>query len=237
MLGPAGRTLALVAHPLPALATAWSPLRAPLGIHDWLATPDGVVLTFDDGPHPQGTPAVLELLAATGANATFFLVGEQIERYPALAAEIAAAGHEIGLHCHRHHSLLTLTSARLESDCSRALAAIADATGRRPRLYRPPYGLFSAAGLLLARHYRLQPLLWTRWGRDWEAQASPSSIAERLTRRVRAGDVLLLHDADHYSAPGSWRNTVAALPTVLDRLAQRNLAPAPIPATRARPQR
>src|SRR3954469_9959070 len=95
-----------------AAAAAWSaPALAPvspgvagvLGVRRRVDGP-GVALTFDDGPHPQGTPAVLEALAAAGAPATFFLVGEQVERRPALAREIADAGHEIALHGHRHRN-------------------------------------------------------------------------------------------------------------------------------------
>src|SRR6266540_3949028 len=90
---------------------------------------DGVALTFDDGPHAQGTPAVLEALAAAGARATFFLVGEQVERRPALAAEIAAAGHEVALHCHRHRNLLRLRPSQVSADLVRAVAVIGEATG------------------------------------------------------------------------------------------------------------
>ena len=221
--GPLLATALIAAHPLPALATGFRPLRPPLGIDDRVEAADAVALTFDDGPHPSGTPAVLELLERANARATFFLVGEQVERRPKLAAEIVAAGHHVGLHCYRHRSLLRLSPAQLANDLDRALAAIDEATGTMPSLYRPPYGLFSAAGLALARRRRLRPLLWTRWGRDWEERATPASILRLLTRRLRSGDVLLLHDADHYSAPGSWRNTVGALPGLLDELERRSL--------------
>src|SRR5690242_10482392 len=81
-------------------------------------------LTFDDGPHPHGTPAVLELLDAAGQRAIFFLVGEQVERYPELAAEIAARGHEIGIHCHRHRVQARLSARAVRTDLDTALAAI-----------------------------------------------------------------------------------------------------------------
>src|SRR4051812_4131243 len=88
----------------PSITAGVPAARRLLGVRDRVA--DGVALTFDDGPHPEATPAVLELLAGAGATATFFLVGEQVVRRPALAARIAAAGHGVGLHCHRHTSLL-----------------------------------------------------------------------------------------------------------------------------------
>lgn len=175
----------------------------------------GISLTFDDGPHAQGTPAVLELLEAAGARATFFLVGEQVARRPALAAEIAAGGHEVALHGFRHILLLRRTPRELTADLERAAAVIADATGQEPTRYRPPYGVFSSGGLLVARR-RWEPWVWSQWGRDWTRRATPEGIARRVTRKLTAGDVVLLHDADDYSAPGSWSNTVAALPAIVD---------------------
>ena len=92
---------------------------------------------------------------------------------------------------------------------------IGEATGVASLSYRPPYGVFSLAGLRLARE-RWAPLLWSQWGRDWERRATPSTIAARATRGLGPGSVVLLHDSDAYSAAGSWRQTVAALPAVLD---------------------
>ena len=184
----------------------------------------GCALTFDDGPHPRGTPAVLDALAAAGAHATFFLVGEQVQRNPGLAAEIAAAGHGIALHCHRHRNLLRLGPRQTRADILRAQAIVEDATGRPIALYRPPYGILNATALACARRRGWRTLLWSHWGRDWEARATPDSIAAQVTSGVRPGAVLLLHDADDYSAPGSWRRTVAALPRVLDVLAEQGLA-------------
>jgi len=174
-----------------------------------------VALTFDDGPHPDGTPAVLEALG--DATATFFMVGEQVDRNPSLAAEVAAAGHSIASHGYLHQNQLRRTRRELEHDLSRADAAIAEATGRRPLLYRPPYGIFSWYGIELAWR-GWTPLLWSRWGRDWARSATPESIAAKVTDGLRGGDVLLLHDADTYSAPGSHRRTAAALPRVLEEI-------------------
>jgi peptidoglycan-N-acetylglucosamine deacetylase len=198
-------------------------LRRPLGIEDRIASRTGVALTFDDGPHPGGTPAVLECLERFGARATFFLVGEQVVRRPALASEIVAAGHDVGLHCHRHRHLLRQTPRQLRDDLARAVAAIGEATGRTPRLYRAPYGIFSGSSLAIARRNGWRPFLWTRWGRDWEPHATRSSIAGRLLRGLRAGDVLLLHDADFYGTPGSWRQTCAALEVVLAEIGRAGL--------------
>jgi peptidoglycan/xylan/chitin deacetylase (PgdA/CDA1 family) len=217
--------IAIGSYLLPGLAAASPALRRPLGIEDATADGRGYALTFDDGPHAQGTPAVLELLADAGVTATFFLVGEQITRNPSLPGEIVAAGHAIGLHCQRHRNLLRLTPRQVREDISRAQVAIEDATGLSPSLYRPPYGVLNAAALRLARERGWRTLLWSHWGRDWEQRATPASIAARVTAGAGEGSVLLLHDADDYSAADSWRRTVAALPRVLDTLAERGLQP------------
>jgi peptidoglycan/xylan/chitin deacetylase (PgdA/CDA1 family) len=229
--------LAMGSYLLPALAGSrpvllprspepiWPGLRRWLGVQDSTAGGRGYALTFDDGPHAQGTPATLEILAAAGVRATFFLVGEQLRRNPSLGREIVAAGHEIGLHCDRHRNLLRLAPWQVRADIARAQATIAEETGRSPGLYRPPYGVLNATALRVARAHGWRTLLWSQWGRDWEARATPESIAALVTEGAGEGAVLLLHDADDYSAPDSWRRTVAALPRVLDTLAQRGLQP------------
>jgi peptidoglycan/xylan/chitin deacetylase (PgdA/CDA1 family) len=204
-------------------APIWPALRRSLGVDDRTAGGRGYALTFDDGPHAQGTQAILEILAGAGVGATFFLVGEQVRRNPTLGREILAAGHGIGLHCDRHRNLLRLAPWQVREDIARACAAIEDATGHSPSLYRPPYGVLNASALRLARGRGWRTLLWSHWGRDWEARATPASIAARVTDGVDEGSILLLHDADDYSAPGSWRRTVGALPRVLETLAERGL--------------
>jgi peptidoglycan-N-acetylglucosamine deacetylase len=218
---------AVAVHALPAWAAVSSTGRLALRIRGDVEGVGTVALTFDDGPHPLGTPAVLERLAPAEAHATFFLVGEQVERWPALAAEVAAAGHEIGLHGHTHRSHLRLPPREVAEDLRRGAAALHAATGREPRLHRPPFGLYSLASLHLARRFGLEPVLWSRDGRDWSRRATPASIAARLGAGVGPGDVLLLHDADHYAASGSWRRTAAALPQILDALAADGLEPVP----------
>jgi peptidoglycan/xylan/chitin deacetylase (PgdA/CDA1 family) len=213
---------------LPSTALVFPPARRALGVRAHVDDRGAVALTFDDGPHPDGTPLVLELLARAGVRATFFLAGEQVERRPALAAEILAAGHETAVHCHRHRNLMRVTPRGTRDDLDRAASAIAGATGVEPRRYRPPYGILTAPALLHARRRGWETVLWRRDGRDWRADATPQSIADRLLGRARGGDVLLLHDADWYSASGSWRRTAAALELVLERLRERGLRVAPL---------
>jgi peptidoglycan-N-acetylglucosamine deacetylase len=221
----AGAALA-AAWSLPAAAPIFPPLAAALRIPTRSAPPGCVALTFDDGPHADGTPAVLEALAAAGAVATFFLVGEQVQRRPALAAEIVAAGHVVAVHGFRHSVLLRRTPGAVADDLDRAAEAIALATGVAPALHRAPLGIYSWPGLRAVRARGWTPLLWSRWGHDWRARATAESIAAEVAGELRAGDVLLLHDADHYSARDCWRATAAALPRVLDSIAAQGLRPA-----------
>jgi len=183
----------------------------------------GVALTFDDGPHPEGTPAVLELLARAGARATFFVIGEQVRREPELVARIAAGGHQVALHGDRHRLQLRLSTAQVRDDIARGVAAIEDAAGAGPVWHRPPYGIYSPAGLLAAQTAGLRPLLWSRWGKDWRKFTTPRRIASRVLAGLLPGDVILLHDADFYSARNSHRRTAAALALIVGELQRRRL--------------
>ena len=199
-------------------------LRPLLGIADRTRSGRGFALTFDDGPHRDGTPAVLAELDRAGVAATFFLVGEQVAQRQALAREIVDAGHEVAVHGYRHSLLLRRSVRELAGDLDRAVAVIAEATGKAPALYRPPYGVFSSGGLAHVRHRGWRPLLWSTWGRDWERRATAQSIARRATKGLRGGDVVLLHDSDAYSSEDSWRRTAAALPSVLEAVAALGVA-------------
>lgn len=216
-IGAAGAALVWSA---PAPAPVMPAIASALGIPRKLASTRGVALTFDDGPHAEGTPAILDALDRVAATATFFLTGEQVERRPTLAAEIAAAGHEVAVHGYAHTLHLRRTPRALRDDLERAIATIEDAIATETRCYRPPYGVFSLSSLDLVRRSGRLPLLWSRWGRDWRRRATPKSIAAEATAGLGPGDVVLLHDADHYSPDGSWRRTVAALPEIVDRVAE-----------------
>lgn len=170
-----------------------------------------IALTFDDGPHPKGTPAVLDRLALVGGRATFFLSGEQVARYPELAREICAAGHEIALHGYRHRFQLGISPGATMDDISRGQDEVVRATNVVPALYRPPYGVANAAALVSARRLGMRVVLWSRWGRDWERGASAQSIARLATSGLRGGEIVLLHDSDHYGASGSWSTTAEAV--------------------------
>jgi peptidoglycan-N-acetylglucosamine deacetylase len=209
----------------PALAPIVPAVATAIGVPRRIEDRGVVALTFDDGPHPEGTPQVMKVLRDAGAPATFFLSGEQVERNSSLAAEIASEGHSIALHGYRHRVQLRQTPRQLGDDLDRGLAAIEDSTGIRPTTYRPPLGIFSFPGLRAVRERGLEPLLWSRWGHDWRGGRASAAIASEVTENLTGGDVMLLHDADHYSAHDCWRGTVAALPVVLETVAASGLHP------------
>jgi len=209
----------------PALAPVVAPIADRLGIPRRLRDSTTVAITFDDGPHPQGTPAVLDALAGAGMRATFFLVGEQVRRTGSLAAEIVAAGHAVAVHGDRHRCLLRLTPGMLRGDLERAIDTIGAATGERPVVHRAPYGVYSWIALRELRRRGWTPVLWSTWGRDWARRATPRSVASLTLRDLRGGGVVLLHDADDYSAHGSWRATAMALPRILAAVGERRLLP------------
>jgi peptidoglycan/xylan/chitin deacetylase (PgdA/CDA1 family) len=222
-MGKVHDSLALAGHllPVPAVGLPW--YRRALGIRDRVDDRGAVGLTFDDGPHPEGTPAVMHALAEGGASATFFLAGEQVVARPGLAAEIAEAGHRVALHCFRHRSFIRLTPREARDDLTRGAAAIEDATGVAVTQFRPPFGYLTAAALAFARAQGWEVVLWKRIGYDWRPSATPERIARRVTRSLRGGEILVLHDADFYSVPGSWRATAASLPLLFERLRARRL--------------
>jgi peptidoglycan-N-acetylglucosamine deacetylase len=219
-------------HAAPAL-TARGPVRWMLPRLSGRGAPGGVSLTFDDGPDPCGTPAVLAALAQQGWTATFFLLGSQVRRHPEIARAVVAAGHEIGVHGDEHRNHLGRTAGDVRRDLERATATITAVTGVRPRWFRPPYGVLSAGSLRAAARLDLTPVLWTAWGRDWEA-TTPQRVVRLLLRGLRPGGTLLLHDSDCTSTPGSWRSTAAALPPLARELDRRGLEVRPLGAHLAR---
>ncbi|WP_441246216.1 polysaccharide deacetylase family protein [Kitasatospora sp. McL0602] len=228
------RTLALaagglaVAHSLPAL-TSLGPLRPYLapGLSGE-GHPGHVALTFDDGPDPRSTPLFLKELDRVGVRATFFLLGRMLLRAPGLGRELVDAGHEVAVHGLRHRPMLIRSPRATMDDVARACDLITDLTGQQPRWYRPPYGVLSLSALAAARQQGLTPVLWTHWGQDWTAKATPDSVLQTLTRAPLAGGTVLLHDSDCTSAPGAWRSALGALPRLLDRCAEQGLAVGPL---------
>ncbi|MCM2416744.1 polysaccharide deacetylase family protein [Streptomyces sp. RKAG293] len=190
--------------------------------------PDHIALTFDDGPDHLSTPHFLRLLDSRKIRATFFLLGSMAVRSPQLARDMSDAGHEIALHGWAHRPLLLRGPRATYDDLARARDTLADITGAPPRLFRPPYGVMTTGTHLACRRLGLTPVLWTAWGEDWRARATPRTVHDTVARDLRGGGTVLLHDSDCTSATGSWRTTLTALPGLLDTCAERGLSIGPL---------
>jgi len=161
--------------------------------------PAELALTYDDGPNPAATPILLELLAKHGVRATFFLIGEYVRKQPALAREIAAAGHCIGNHTMTHPWLSYQSTKRIHAEIAGANAAIEDVIGGDVKLFRPPHGARRPVVFRIAEELGLATVNWNIITHDWRVQP-PSSIVDKVRngiRRNRAygrGSNILLHD-------------------------------------------
>jgi len=187
--------------------------------------PGHVALTFDDGPDPGSTPEFARVLTEREVHATFFMLGSMVAKAPGLAAEIAAAGHEVGVHGWEHRYLPARTPGATRSDLIRATELIASVTGTRPRLFRPPYGVLSGPALLTARELGLTPVLWGAWGREWTAGATSVSVLQALLSGLDGGVTVLLHDC---GSPGAWQAALGAVPLLLDECERRGLTVGPV---------
>jgi len=187
-----------------------------------------VALTFDDGPDPRVTPAVLECLARRGARASFFCIGRRAEAHPQLVAEAVLRGHRVENHSYSHpHAFTCYPPAAIRREVRRAQEALARSCGVRPRLFRAPAGFRSlllerelaAAGLVLAS--------WTRRGFDTVSR-DPRRVVRRLLRGIQGGDVLLLHDGSAARDRSGVPVVLAVLPRLLEELAARGLRAVPL---------
>lgn len=190
--------------------------------------PDHVALTFDDGPDPASTPQFLRVLDDLGWKATFFMLGSEARRAPGLVGEVVAEGHEIAVHGDEHKNMLRRGPKAATDDIRRCRDTLAELGGVEPIWFRPPFGVLSLGSYRGARRLGLTTVLWTTWGRDWRARATPESIAADVARRYVAGGTVLLHDTDGESFPGSWRKTLDALPLLAEVFADRDLEVGPL---------
>ena len=210
------------------LGPNWTRLPLPPGAN-------AVALTIDDGPDPEVTAGVLDLLAAHGARATFFCIGERVARHAALARAIVAAGHDIGNHTHRHLMRFALLGPRaIGEEIARAQEAIAAATGVVARFFRAPAGLRNPFLEPLLVRANLQLVSWTRRGFD-TVNASADRVLGSLTRRLRAGDILLLHDGHAARTPAGVPVILEVLPRLLSALGAARLTPVTLGSALAHP--
>ena len=188
---------------------------------------DRVALTFDDGPDPDGTPAVLDALDELGLKATFFMVGEQVKGAAMLAREVASRGHEIALHGATHRPHRELNPRESKDEPSYGLGTIEAATARRPHWFRPPYGVFNEHSYEAVKAVGLEPVYWSAWGMDWET-ISAERIADVVERDLDSGAILVLHDSARYGHRPDVEATVAALPLIAAAAQSRGLELGPL---------
>lgn len=174
----------------------------------WRSGSSAVALTFDDGPDPSGTAAVLQTLAAHRARATFFVLVDRAVEHPDVVHEIMAGGHAIGLHADRHASMAGLPYRDALHRLTAARQRLEDVVQTRISLHRPPFGDVSWRSLRAARSAGLDVVLWSHDPRDWDAE-STHPLADRIARCLAPGAVVLLHDARLDGAAGAERTAVA----------------------------
>ncbi|MEP7296146.1 MAG: polysaccharide deacetylase family protein [Burkholderiales bacterium] len=188
-----------------------------------------VSLTIDDGPDPEATPAVLDLLDAAGARATFFCIAAHAEAHPQLCREIIRRGHSVQNHSHRHsHTFSLLGTRAIAQEIGRAQDALAQITGQRPRFFRAPAGLRNPFLDPVLFDQGLQLVSWTRRGFDTQRR-DPADVLARLARGLAAGDILLLHDGNAARAASGRPVVLDVLPRLLERIAAAGLHTVTLP--------
>ena len=184
-----------------------------------------VSLTFDDGPDPEWTARVLDVLAREGVRAAFFLIGQRARRVPEQARRIAGSGHDLGNHTWSHPSLWRCGPAHTECEIADGHAAIADAAGAPPRFFRPPWGKTNLAMFGVARELGTPCVFWTVQPES-RRPVEPAEQARRGLARARAGAIYDLHDAD--GVPGAGRRLVEYLPALIAGLRAQGYALVPL---------
>ena len=176
-----------------------------------------LALTFDDGPNPVATPAILDALARRGTKASFFILGRHAERWPELVRRVAADGHAVCNHGYHHRKLHLRSPRYVRTDLEMGTRAIVAACGVTPRFFRAPHGFRSPWVTSIARSLGQRTVGWTRGVWD-SARPGVSVIVARSVKAARPGAILLLHDGDGYDPLGDRTQTAQAVPMLVDRI-------------------
>ena len=177
-------------------------------------------ITFDDGPNPEATPRILDVLKRKGVQATFFVLGRHADRWPELVERMADEGHQLGNHGYSHRKLHRRTPSYVRDDLTRGADAIERASGVRPRHFRAPHGFRNPWVTPIARSLGERTIGWSLGVWD-SARPGADEIVRRTLDGMRAGSILLLHDGDGYDASGDRTQTAEAVPRLIDGLRAR----------------
>jgi peptidoglycan/xylan/chitin deacetylase (PgdA/CDA1 family) len=175
-----------------------------------------IALTYDDGPNDPHTLRLLDVLAKHEVKATFFLIGRYVQQRPEIAREVARAGHIVGNHTFTHPLLIFKSTTDVHQELTRCRWALQDAIGEHSNLFRPPFGGRRPATLRIVRELNLQPIMWNVTGYDWNAPPAVA-IERKVSRRMRGGDVILLHDGGHKHMGADRTQTVLATDHLISR--------------------
>lgn len=178
-----------------------------------------VALTFDDGPSLPYTVQILDILDKYDVEATFFLIGQNVEMYPAIAREIVERGHQVGNHTYTHADLLKIDRKQIAKEIKATTEIIETATGVLPRVFRPPHGFRDPVVLEKARENNLQVIQWSIMARDW-TKPGVEAIAARIVQKVHNGSIILLHDGAGINQGGDRSQTVTATELIIQKLQQ-----------------
>ena len=227
---PSILTALVLNHVVLALIGSWPKSRLlganMLRLPDAAASRNEIALTFDDGPDPDVTPQVLDILDSHHAKASFFVIGDKAAAHPELIREIVNRGHSIENHSRRHSSFFGFFAwTALRKDIGTAQEIIAGITGRPPEFFRSPMGIRNPLLDPVIAQLGLRYITWTRRGFDTVA-SDPAVVLERLTRKMSAGDILLLHDRRTRDQRAM---VIEVLPALLDRIAAAGLKPVSLP--------
>lgn len=185
----------------------------------------GVAITFDDGPDPEITPRILDILDRYNVKAAFFIIGEKASRYPDLVKLIHKRGHALGSHTQNHRFAWFMSPWATWQEWDKSTAILEALTGQKVAWIRPPWGTFNLSTWLWMKSRRKQAVLWDAEGHDWQARRNPEQIIARVLKNIREGSIILLHDAG--GEDGAPNNTLNAL----EPLCQKIIAEKKLPLT------
>jgi len=175
-----------------------------------------IALTFDDGPNDPHTQHLLDVLAKHNVLATFFLIGRYVRQRPDIVTKIAKQGHVIGNHTFTHPRLIFRSGSRIREEILQCRRAISEAIGEPSNLFRPPWGARRPGVFRIVRQLGLEPVMWNITGYDWN-RPSTDFIEQKVTSKIRGGDVVLLHDGSHVAFGADRSKTVEAVDRLIER--------------------